>query len=288
MTDTWLFWAPTPDASIEHALDLAGIKPGDRLLDLGCGDGRVLEAAARRGARAIGYEADALRAAMARERLAHLKGAVRVEAADLLTAPLDADVIFTFLSPAILFRLRDRLAAMPPATRIVTYGYGIIGWEADEISAGCFLYTLPPKPTNSAFFEGWYEAATVVGGPAGHTVLASLLFGAHAGEINLEAGPELGPVADCYLGASHCDTDCNIPIDIKITTGEPGSIHVGDVRVQGRDMLLVVVASRDTMQRRQVRLEDVDELRQAVAEVQAGKRDPATLLRQPVSGDKAP
>ena len=287
MTENWLFWAPTPDASIEHALDIAGVKSGDHLLDLGCGDGRVLEAAAERGATATGYEADALRAAMARERLAPLKGAVRVEVADLHTAPLDADVIFTFLSPAILFRLRDRLAAMPPATRIVTYGYGIIGWEADEISGGCFLYTLPPKPTDSAFYEGWHEAATVIGGPPGRTVLASLLFGAHAGEVELEASPGLRPVADFDLGANYCDADCNIPIDIKLTTGKLGSTHVGSVRVQGSDMLLVVVASGEAMQRKHVRLEDLTELRKDLAEVQAGKRDPATLLHQPVSGDKA-
>ncbi len=287
MTENWLFWAPTPDASIEHALDIAGIKPDERLLDLGCGDGRVLEAAVKRGATATGYEADALRAAMARERLAPLNGAARVEVADFHTALLDADVVFAFLSPAILFSLRDRLAAMPPATRIVTYGYGIIGWEVDELSEGCFLYTLPPKPTDSALLEGWQEPATVIGGPPGRTVLASLLFGARAGEVELEASPDLQPVADLYLGASQCDTDCNIPVDIKIATGQPGSTYVGEVRVQGREMLLVVVAAGEAMQRRQVSHEDLDELRKALVEVQAGKRDPTSLLRQPASGDKA-
>ena len=40
----------------EEILDLAGLKPGETLLDLGSGDGAVLRAAARRGARAVGYE----------------------------------------------------------------------------------------------------------------------------------------------------------------------------------------------------------------------------------------
>ena len=52
----WAFWAPTPDGIVERALDLAGVGPGMRFLDLGCGDGRVLVAAARRGADVRGIE----------------------------------------------------------------------------------------------------------------------------------------------------------------------------------------------------------------------------------------
>ena len=49
----WPFWAPADTEAIERALDLAELGPGDRFVDLGCGDGRVLVAAARRGARLV-------------------------------------------------------------------------------------------------------------------------------------------------------------------------------------------------------------------------------------------
>ncbi len=285
MIDGWPFWAPTPDASVEHALDLAGVKRGDHLIDLGCGDGRVLEAAVRRGATAAGYEADPLRAAMARQRLAPLNGAARVEVADFHTAPLEADVVFAFLSPATLFRLRHRLAALPPRTRIVTYGYGVIGWAVDELSDNCFLYTLPPRPSDSGSIENWKHPALVVSGPPQRTVLAALPFGAHAGEIDLELSPTLEPVAEVYLGAATCDADCNVPVDIRITTGDAGSMHAGDVRVQDRALLLVVVAAGEAMKRRQVGSAGLQDLRQALDEVRAGRRDAASLLSDSAEGD---
>jgi protein-L-isoaspartate O-methyltransferase len=51
-------WVPTPPALVEKMLDLAHLTPTDRLVDLGSGDGVVVIAAARRGARARGIEYD--------------------------------------------------------------------------------------------------------------------------------------------------------------------------------------------------------------------------------------
>jgi SAM-dependent methyltransferase len=277
----WPFWAPTPDASVELALDMAGIKPGERLLDLGCGDGRVLEAAVRRGATALGYEADALRAAMARERLAPLNGAAQVEVADFHTAPLQADVVFAFLSPATLFRLRNRFAALPAGTRIVTYGYGFVGWASDKHTEGCFLYTLPPRLNGSAFHEGWSAGGLVVGGPPDRTVLVAFPFGARGGKVEVEVSSELPSFSEVYLGAQACDFDTNIPVDIKVTTGAAGSLLTGGIRIQGHDFLVVVVATGDHMVRRSVKRQDVDTLRRELLEVQAGNLEPTALLAEP-------
>jgi len=282
MTNRWPFWAPTPDESIEHALDLAGIKEGEHLLDLGCGDGRVLEAAVRRGATATGYEADPLRAAMARERLEPLEDAVKVEVADFHTVPLEkANVVFAFLSPATLFRLRHRLAELPPETRIVTYGYGFVGWEMDELSESCFLYTLPPKPSASSFREGWSSAGLVVGGPPRRTVLAAFSFGARAGDLNVDVDASLENVAEVYLGEDACEADLLIPIDIKVTTGEEGVTQSGVINVQGHDLLVAVIVAGEEMRRREVKREHVDALREALREVEAGLREPETLLQEP-------
>src|SRR5688572_14748125 len=54
-------FVPTPHSLVEHMLDLAGLAPADYLIDLGCGDGRIAVAAARRGARALGVDIDRLR-----------------------------------------------------------------------------------------------------------------------------------------------------------------------------------------------------------------------------------
>src|SRR5207302_5004295 len=67
----WPFWAGTSDERVDEALRLAGLRPGERLLDLGCGDGRVLlRAAEAYGATVIGVELDSGLAATARQRLA--------------------------------------------------------------------------------------------------------------------------------------------------------------------------------------------------------------------------
>jgi hypothetical protein len=215
---------------------------------------------------------------MARERLAPLNGAAQVEVANFHTAPLQADVIFAFLSPATLFRLRERFAALTAGTRIVTYGYGFVGWTADQLSDGCFLYTLPPKPNGSAFREGWEGAGLVVGGPHDRTVLVAFPFGARAGDLELEVSTTLGAFSQVYLGAPSCDIDTNIPIDIKVTTGPEGSLQLGGFRVQGHEFLVAVVGAGDELKRRHVKRQDFDAFRRALLEVKAGTRDPGDLL----------
>ena len=54
-------YVPTPPELVEKMLDLAGVTASDYLIDLGCGDGRIALAAARRGARALGVDIDPVR-----------------------------------------------------------------------------------------------------------------------------------------------------------------------------------------------------------------------------------
>lgn len=58
-------YLPTLSPQVKAALDLAGLKKGDHLLELGCGDGKVVLAAARRGINVIGYELNPILAAVA-------------------------------------------------------------------------------------------------------------------------------------------------------------------------------------------------------------------------------
>src|SRR5687767_14701194 len=113
MAAGWPFWAATSDERIEQALDLAELQPGEHLIDLGCGDGRVLlRAAADRDAKVTGVELDRELASRARALLDALDVGAEVIEADFTTVDLaDVDVVFAYLSPATLQRLESHLAA---------------------------------------------------------------------------------------------------------------------------------------------------------------------------------
>lgn len=136
-------WAGTPhhfDAPywqtsaplVERMLDLAGVGPGDHLIDLGCGDGRIVVAAARRGATALGIDIDPERVADSTA-AAHAAGvAHRVDfrCEDLFATRLEAaSVITLYLQPLpnnlLAARFRTELA---PGSRVVSHGYAMRDW----------------------------------------------------------------------------------------------------------------------------------------------------------------
>lgn len=126
-------FAPTPKAAVDAALDLAEIKQGDVLIDIGAGDGRVLVAAAKRGAKVIGYELSPFLWLLALVTLwrNHVKASLKMRdgfAADLS----EATVLFLFLMPKTLPNLMRALQnKLKPGTRIVTYTFPIKDWTAD-------------------------------------------------------------------------------------------------------------------------------------------------------------
>lgn len=106
---------PSPESVIIKALDMARLQPGERLVDLGCGDGRVLVVAAKRyGAYAVGVELNPLLAKLAaREcRFAGVWGSVDVVHGDLFSFDVSPfDVVYVYPSPAVVRRLAFKLAA---------------------------------------------------------------------------------------------------------------------------------------------------------------------------------
>lgn len=160
----WPFWAGTSDERVDEALRLSGLRPGERLLDLGCGDGRVLlRAAETYGAEVIGVELDPDLAATARDLLAAAGVDGTVLETDFEALPLEADVVFAFLSPATLQRLRPRLAALPTTSRVVTTGYAVPGWLPDDLGERVYLYRLPAKelPVDRGL-RGWVTVGALV------------------------------------------------------------------------------------------------------------------------------
>ncbi len=130
---------PTPEAVVSAMLDLARAGATDVLLDLGCGDGRIVIEAARRGARGIGIDSDSARieSARAAARAAGVESSVRFETKDLEHAPLrEATIVATFLYPDVNARIIERARReMSPGARFVSHRYdaGAIAPDSTEL-----------------------------------------------------------------------------------------------------------------------------------------------------------
>ncbi|HUC87434.1 MAG TPA: hypothetical protein VMR75_03925 [Candidatus Saccharimonadales bacterium] len=105
------------------ALDLAQLQPGQTIIDLGSGDGRLLLAAAKRGATAIGYEINPLLVVWSKLVTWRYRRLVTIRWADMWRVTLPpADVIYTFLLDRYMQRLDRKLTAeVTTSTIVVSY-----------------------------------------------------------------------------------------------------------------------------------------------------------------------
>ena len=131
-----IHYVPTPQQLVDVMLQMADVKKGELLYDLGSGDGRlVISAAKNHGARAIGIDIDPERIAEAKNNAAEAKVEDKVEfrQADLFTSNFkDADVITLYLLDELNRRLRPQIfAQVKPGTRIVSHAFSMGDWEAD-------------------------------------------------------------------------------------------------------------------------------------------------------------
>jgi SAM-dependent methyltransferase len=129
-------WVPTPERLIHRLLQLADVTARDTVLDLGSGDGRVpIYAAKYFGARAIGVELEEnlIRVSNEAARASGVAHRVRFVRQDLFETDLaQASVITLYISPGVMTRLKPRLLALKPGTRIVSHQFTLDDWEPDE------------------------------------------------------------------------------------------------------------------------------------------------------------
>jgi 23S rRNA G2445 N2-methylase RlmL len=126
---------PTPLPVVQAMTDLAAVKAGDVVYDLGCGDGRLVIAAARLGASAACVDIDPARIAEAREnaRQAGVAGRISFRNEDLFRTDLgEATVVMLFLSPDYNLALRERLQRLKPGTRVVSHWHGMGDWKPQK------------------------------------------------------------------------------------------------------------------------------------------------------------
>ena len=148
-------YVASPDRIVDRMLDMASIKPGETLIDLGCGDGRILIAAVERyKAKAIGVEISPQLVAQATTRIKRegLTEQARVVQGDLLEADLTgADIVTIYLESSLNRQLRPRLEKfLKPGARVVSHDYAIPGWKPTKVDKSdgrhlVYLYEMPPS-----------------------------------------------------------------------------------------------------------------------------------------------
>ena len=165
-------YVPTPQAVVDRMLDLAQVKAGETVIDLGSGDGRIMiEAASKYGARGFGVEIDPLLVKRSNEnaRRAGVADRVKFLQQDLFKTDFhEANVLTLYLLPDVNLALRPKiLAELKPGARVVSHDYGMGDWrpDAEETIAApdkkvgarkesqVYLWTVPAKVEGEWIFE---------------------------------------------------------------------------------------------------------------------------------------
>lgn len=126
-----------PKHAVDKMLEMANLKPGETLYDLGCGDGEIIiDAAKHYGVNAVGVEISEYlaRKAVENARKAGVQNRVKVIHQDFMHTDLsDADVVTLYLATTANDTLRPNLERyLRPNTRVVSYDYPIPGWKPVE------------------------------------------------------------------------------------------------------------------------------------------------------------
>jgi phospholipid N-methyltransferase len=150
-------WVPTSQELVNKMLDMAKVTPQDFVMDLGSGDGRTVITAAKRGATAVGIEYNPEMVELSKKS-AEKEGVTsraRFMKADLFETDFSkATVITMFLLPEINVKLRPKILALKPGTRVVSNSFTMEDWDADQtetISGDCtswctaLLWIVPAK-----------------------------------------------------------------------------------------------------------------------------------------------
>ena len=142
----------SPQEDVELMLDMADAGPGDYVIDLGAGDGRIVITAALRGAAGHGVELDRelVELARRRARAAEVDDRAAFRHGDVFEADLrGATIVTLYLMPEVNLRLRPKLLAeLPPGTRVLSNSFDMGDWQPDRraqgrTSGGILMWIVP-------------------------------------------------------------------------------------------------------------------------------------------------
>jgi hypothetical protein len=129
-------YVPTPQVVVDEMLRMAKVGAADFLIDLGSGDGRIVVTAAKRlGARGFGVDLDTylLKLANASAKREGVTDRARFIEQNLFETDLSpATVITTYLLPEMNLKLRPKILALKPGTRVVAHDYSMGEWDPDD------------------------------------------------------------------------------------------------------------------------------------------------------------
>lgn len=147
-------YVPTPPEVVETMLKMAGVKQGDFVIDLGCGDGRIVIMAAQKfGARGMGVDLNPERIREANEnaKTAGVTDRVKFVEGNLFDFDVkQASVVTLYLLPGVNLKLRPKLLAdLKPGTRIVSHSFDMGDWKPEKTVEvdwrKLYLWTVPEK-----------------------------------------------------------------------------------------------------------------------------------------------
>lgn len=135
-------YLPTRNKQIDAALDLLGLKKGQTLLELGCGDGRVLKVAARRGMYCIGYELNPILALYAWLTTLNQRKNIKIIWGNFWLKPLPpADGIFVFLLDKYMAKLDKKIIQdFDYPIKLASFAFKVPGRRYSIQKNGVYLY----------------------------------------------------------------------------------------------------------------------------------------------------
>jgi SAM-dependent methyltransferase len=146
-------FVPSPQEVVDKMITVAGVKKGDVVYDMGSGDGRIVIAAAKKGARAVGFENDGDLVKESREniRKAGVQNLAEIRQQDILTVDFSpATVVTMYLLPDVNLKLKPNLQKqLKSGSRIVSHSFDMGDWKPDRVERvdgrTIYLWTIPAK-----------------------------------------------------------------------------------------------------------------------------------------------
>ncbi len=132
-----VIYVPTPQKVVDKMLELAQVKKGDVVYDLGCGDGRIVVTAAKKyGVKAIGFDInpERIKESLENVRTNKVGNLVTIREADIFTLDLtEANVVTLYLLPSLNVKLMPQLAKLKPGSRIVSHDFDMKGAKPVQV-----------------------------------------------------------------------------------------------------------------------------------------------------------
>lgn len=183
-------YEPSPAQVVEEMIKLAGVTEEDLVYDLGCGDGRIVLAAAEKtGCTAIGIDLDPRRIKESKENALRegLSGKVSFYEQNLFDADLSkATVVMLFLYPDVNIKLRPKLLnELKPGTRVVSHSHTMGDWAPDKSARAnwrnLYFWVIPARVDGK-----WRCEADLGNGPENFTLELTQSYQRFSGSVKSE------------------------------------------------------------------------------------------------------